>query len=401
MLCQFFYPDRNSSATLPYDTAAALAADGMSVDVLCGWPKEYSSAEYILAKETTQGVHIHRLRYLQPGRENRIGRLVNFFSFTFAVMLRLREIGKHRVVMVYSNPPILPATAAMANKLFGTKIIFVAYDVYPEIAVQMGSIRSGSMIDHAMQCINRTIYSKASRIIVLTDEMKRRLAELRPLKDVNRIATIPNWAHEGLASDAPDAGMRFGLSPDAFVVSYFGNMGICQEMDTLMKAMEQLKDHTNVRFLLAGHGSKMETIKTRTKDLPGVQVQAFLTDDLFEEALSISDCCIVTLESGLKGLCAPSKYYSYLQAGKPVISVTDADSYLAEEIAHEQIGFAVSIGNVSALVAGISEMAADPKGCKAMGDRAHELYRRQYDKSLGTLAYIKQCRQVLKEVDET
>ena len=39
-LCQFFYPEHNSSATLPFDTAKYLAANGFTVDALCGYPKE-------------------------------------------------------------------------------------------------------------------------------------------------------------------------------------------------------------------------------------------------------------------------------------------------------------------------------------------------------------------------
>lgn len=42
-LCQFFYPEHNSSATLPFDTAVYLAEHGLQVDALCGYPKEYTA----------------------------------------------------------------------------------------------------------------------------------------------------------------------------------------------------------------------------------------------------------------------------------------------------------------------------------------------------------------------
>ena len=46
-LCQYFYPEHNSSATLPFDTAKYLAAAGFSVDALVGYPKEYSTDEKV------------------------------------------------------------------------------------------------------------------------------------------------------------------------------------------------------------------------------------------------------------------------------------------------------------------------------------------------------------------
>ena len=54
-LCQFFYPEYISSATLPYDTARALKAAGYSVDALCGYPREYAHNAEVPRKEEVDG----------------------------------------------------------------------------------------------------------------------------------------------------------------------------------------------------------------------------------------------------------------------------------------------------------------------------------------------------------
>lgn len=51
-LCQFFYPEYNSSATLPFDTAKYLASHGFMVDGLVGYPKEYSVDKHLPLEET-------------------------------------------------------------------------------------------------------------------------------------------------------------------------------------------------------------------------------------------------------------------------------------------------------------------------------------------------------------
>lgn len=107
-LCQFFYPEYNSSATLPFDTARYLAQRGYSVGALCGYPKEYSTGGQVPIREAKDGVSIRRLRYMQLSRRSRIGRLINYFSFTLSVLLHLFEIRNYRAVIVYSNPPVLP-----------------------------------------------------------------------------------------------------------------------------------------------------------------------------------------------------------------------------------------------------------------------------------------------------
>ena len=87
-LCQFFYPEYISSATLPYDTAKALVKAGLSVGVLCGYPKEYNNSDKnVSLNENHAGIEIMRLKYVQVARNNIVGRLINYFSFTFAIFL--------------------------------------------------------------------------------------------------------------------------------------------------------------------------------------------------------------------------------------------------------------------------------------------------------------------------
>lgn len=38
ILCQYFYPEYVSSATLPTQLAEDLIANHINVDVMCGWP---------------------------------------------------------------------------------------------------------------------------------------------------------------------------------------------------------------------------------------------------------------------------------------------------------------------------------------------------------------------------
>lgn len=379
-MCQFFYPEHNSSATLPFDTARYLAKQGYKVGALCGYPKEYSDAGEVPLKEKVEGVTIERLHYMQLKRANTLGRLINYFSFTFKAFLHLWKLKDYKSVIVYSNPPVLPFVPVVANILFGTKIVFVAYDVYPEVAYASNSLNKGSIIDRGMRFINHMMYKRVSKVIALTDEMKDFLLANRPELSADRITTIANWAHEKKHMPDEEAYARFGYENGQFVVSYFGNMGICQDMETLMVAAEILKDDSRVKFLLVGHGNKKDTIRQRIKDKKLINVQEldFLTGKAFEQAVAISSCCVVSLEKGLKGTCAPSKYYSYLQGGQAVLAVVEKGSYLEEEVTREKIGCAVEVGNSKDLADKILFMLNNSDECREAGERAEQLYENMY-----------------------
>ena len=107
-LCQFFYPEYVSSATLPYDTALALVKSGFSVSALCGFPHEYNRNGEVQMEEDQEGIMIKRLKYIQLKRSNFIGRLINYFSFTFVVALHFFSLRNYKSIIAYSNPPVLP-----------------------------------------------------------------------------------------------------------------------------------------------------------------------------------------------------------------------------------------------------------------------------------------------------
>lgn len=396
-LCQFFYPEYNSSATLPFDTAEYLANNGYSVDAMCGYPKEYTKQKGIPSRACINGVRIHRLRYLQSARGGKIGRLINYFSFTLSALVHLPKLRNYRVVIVYSNPPVLPIVPILANAIFGTKFVFVAYDIYPEVAYASHSLEPGGMIDKVMKSINHQLYKRASRIIVLTEEMRQFVLQHRAEVDASRVSVIPNWAHEGTLAVTKEAYQHFGYTEGTFIVSYFGNMGICQDIETLLTAMQRLKDDEQIQFLIAGHGSKLPALRETTKDFRNVKIMNFLLDDEFEQALAISSCGIVSLEKGLTGTCAPSKYYSYLQSGCPVIVISEENSYLAIDVIAQKIGYAVANSDADYLVTVIRKLYRDNSVRTAMSHQAYSVYREHYDKAQAMKEYNELIMSVYSE----
>ena len=72
----------------------ALSKAGFTVGALSGYPKEYNLTDEVPLKETHENIEIRRLKYIQLKRSNFIGRLINYFSFTFSVALRFMRVKK-------------------------------------------------------------------------------------------------------------------------------------------------------------------------------------------------------------------------------------------------------------------------------------------------------------------
>ena len=394
--CQFFYPEYISSAQLPFDTAKALRRAGYSVDVLCGYPREYLDGDHIPADETVEGIHIHRLKYIQLDRSGFLGRIVNYFSFTFMVLLNLPKLGHYHSIVVYSNPPILPWIASWAKALFGTKLIFVAYDLYPEVATVTKTLGEGNPICRLMNHINRCICRRADRIVALSSEMKSYILGHRDYPE-QAVRVIPNWyADHGTVTPNRENNPFRQVTKGRFTVSYFGNMGTMQDMKTLLEAVRELRGE-DVFFLFAGHGNKMEALKetVQAEGIENIAIYPFLHGQDFQNALAISDCALVTLVQGATGLCVPSKTYSYMMQGIPLLAVMDEGDIVSDIEAGA--GRWVRNGEGKRLAQHIRDMKADPEAVGQMRKVCRGLYETKYTEEICTQQYVSLFRELLEQ----
>ena len=393
-LCQFFYPEYISSAQLPYDTVRALRKDGFTVDVLCGYPHEYLDGEDIPVKEEIDGVRIHRLKYIQTGRAGFLGRIINYFSFTFMVLLNLLKTAKYRAVVVYSNPPILPWIASWAKVLFGCKLMFVSYDLYPEVATVTNTLREGNIICRLMNHINKCVYRRADSVVALSSEMKEFILKNREIPS-EKVTVIPNWYEDRgeFSRDLSDNVFQ-DIAKDKFVVSYFGNMGTMQDMDTILGAIRELKED-DIFFLFAGHGNKMEKLKQIVSEegISNVVIHDFLHGKNFRDALAVSDCALVSLEKGATGLCVPSKTYSYMMQGIPLLAIMD-ESDIVRDI-EKGAGLWVRNGESKKMAEAIRQLKDDPERQRNMRQTCRRIYLEKYTTDICTQKYVTLFRNLL------
>ena len=393
-LCQFFYPEYISSAQLPFDTVRALKADGFTVDVLCGYPHEYLDGKDIPVKEEIDGIRIRRLKYIQTGRAGFLGRLINYFSFTFMVLLHLLSIAKYKAVVVYSNPPILPWIASWAKVRFGTKLIFVSYDLYPEVATVTNTLREGNIICRLMNHINKCVFRRADGVVALSSEMREFILKHRDISP-EKVKVIPNWYEDRGEAERDLTDNRFREAAGKFVVSYFGNMGTMQDMDTILGAIRELKEETDVYFLFAGHGNKMEKLKQIVSEeaIPNITIHDFLHGKDFQDALAVSDCALVSLEKGATGLCVPSKTYSYMMQGIPLLAIMD-DCDIVRDI-ESGAGLWVRNGESAKMAEAIRQLKEDLPKQKTMRQNCREIYLKNYTTEICTKKYVTLFRNLL------
>lgn len=406
ILCQYFYPEYVSSATLPYDTALKLSKSGYAVDVITGYPKEYlKDNQKIKKKETVSNIEIKRVKYISLKRNSFIGRLINYFSFTISILMKLPHFKNYKKIFVYSNPPLLPYVAYLGNKLYGVQIVYVLYDVYPEMALITNSIKYGGIIHKIMDHINRKLYSKLKKLVVLSEDMKNFIVKNREI-DEKKIIVIENWykkinSQKNLLNNQIDKFDKLEKD-NRFKVVYTGNLGIAQDSDLIIDFIKYNQNHNKISFVISGHGNRMKQLKKLKSDLnfENLYLYDFLHDEEYERLLLIADTFILSLKKELSGLASPSKLYSYLAAGKPTIAIIDSNSYMAQFIQNKHIGITTESKNFSELTKLVMDLLSNRKSYIEMSQNSLNLFNRFYETDIATEKYVELIRNIKEGKNE-
>ena len=252
-----------------------------------------------------------------------------------------------------------------------------------------------------MEKLNKVIFKNISKVVALSNEMKDYLINSREGLSNDNVEVIPNWYESDVAYNKNNAKnntiFKDIIQNEPLIISYFGNMGIAQDMETILDTIRKLKDNKNVHFLFAGHGNKMDTLKQKLTEekIDNTTIFDFLHGQDFSDALAVSDAFIVSLESSLNGLCVPSKTYSYMSAGKPILAIMNPQCDISIDLANYNAGFTVETGQSEALVNHIITLGNE-EIAKEMGNNCRVLFLKKFTKDICTNKYVDLINQVLE-----
>ena len=400
LITQFFYPEYVTTSTLITQLAEDLVKESITVDVLCGYPFEYlNETKRLPQKDIHAGIKIHRIRYIRADRRGKISRLINYFSFVTSVFLHAGMIRKYRCVFTFSNPALLPVVPNTVCRKKHQRTVTVFHDIYPQIAIQMGAVGENSLISKVMYHVNRRSGRKSTGIVTVCPDMKQTLIDSQFGRE-EQIKVLPNWfdpetlihVEEVTEPDFIEYRKKFQM-----IALYGGNMGTCQDMETILSAAQLCAEDGNIAFLLVGHGNKIPALKQKVEEL-GLQnifFYDFLHGETYAQILKISDCCLASLEKGIGTLAEPSKIYAYLAAAKPVLYIVDGEVSLKEEFDRTGAGFCFEQGQAEALAEKLRFLRDNKDICREMGLSAKDLFDKKYTRKKVTAQYAAYIRSLL------
>lgn len=384
LLTQTFPPDPAAVGQHMGDLAATLARRGRRVVVYAS-DRGYDdpSVSYARHEVTADGVEIHRLPLTSFGKDSGLKRMLAAGSFLVQSLIRTLARRSLGGTVVSTSPPFIGFAAVVVNRLRGTPIAYWAMDLNPEQLIALGKLSEHGLLARMFRALNRSIHDRASVIIALDADMASRLEAFD--EPGARVVVVPPWSavtHERAPRGRGEAfRARHGLG-DALVVMYSGNHTPSNPLDTLLAAALELRDHPRLRFAFVGGGTGKAQVESLIAQhgLTNVVSLPYQSLEELPESLRAGDIHVVSQGDRMTGIIHPSKLYSAMSAGRPVLYFGPAASFMADLIEGQRLGWRVSHGDVSRAVQVLEEAARLPHpDLDAMGRTGADLFRTSYE----------------------
>jgi glycosyltransferase involved in cell wall biosynthesis len=369
------------------------------VSVFTGQPA-YAFAKDKAPKIERKGrIWVKRSRMTQLFSGRIRGKAINGLLFSIRSIFHLiRCAHRYQVLLVSTAPPFLPIVGYLANVFLKLPYVCLLYDLYPDIAIELGVISADHPIAKIWRFINCQIWRRSSGIIVLSDSMKQRIVQHCPEIE-GKVSVIHSWSNDQLIVPIAKADNWFAKKHglvEPFVVMYSGNMGRCHDIDTIFAAAEYLRDEP-IRFVCIGGGAKrnhlMEVVSAER--LNNFLFLPYQEKAVLPYSLTACDLSLVSITEGMEGLVAPSKLYPAMAAGRPIAAICSPDSYLSPLLQAARGGAAFKNGEAEALASYIHHLSQSRHEAKHLGESNRRYMQAHFTPRLIASQYLKVLKEAL------
>ena len=376
---QHYWPEPFAIA----DVCEGLVAMGHEVTVLTGTPNYpdgdiYPGYEKSARKsQERNGVHIRRVEIVPRGREV-WQRVMNYYSFAGTAkkeVLKMRA--EYDVVLSFQTSPVMMARPALAyGKKHHVPVLLWCQDLWPE-SLTAGNIKRASLVYKAYARVSRKIYEAADVLAVTSINFSDYFRDVLHMD--RETVYLPQYAEDVFAGDAEP---RPEYDPGKVNLTFAGNVGAVQAVNTFVEAGHYLGGDGRFALHVVGSGSELETLKKYRAEIGAACVEFHGRHPLSEmpSFYRSSDAMVATFaDNPILGYTLPRKVVSYMAAGRPVLgTVTGEARRVIEEAACGLCCDPEDPKGLAEICRRFADMA--PAEREAMGERGRRYYEGHFAK---------------------
>ena len=366
IVSQYFWPE----FFIINDLVETLESQGHTIKVLTGKPNYPSGrvfdgyAENDVQEEFfAKSVSVFRapLRPRKTGGAKNL--FLNYWSFIWNGMRFFPAAVKNEhydAILVFAPSPITMAIPAIYLKWkLKTHLAIWVQDLWPESLSATGFIKNRFLLA-MVRLLVRGIYSQADTLLVQSEGFIKPVSRYA---DVEKVIYYPNsYKDEYFGGDQDlthlnDNALPINLLEQFFCVTFTGNLGTAQSLETIVDAAAKLKYLPNLRIVLVGSGALSDWLLEQkvNRKLDNLVLAGRFPSEMMPEIFMRSEALLVTLrKEEIFSYTIPSKIQAYLASGRPIIAALDGEG--AKVVKKSGAGLTCGAEDVDGLVSSIERL---------------------------------------------
>jgi glycosyltransferase involved in cell wall biosynthesis len=335
----------------------------------------------LLTRQNLQGITILRAYTFPSVHRGFAWRVFSFLSFMVSSVMAGLKAGPVDLVMGTSPPIFQAASAWLVAAMRRRPLLLEIRDLWPEFAIDMGILKNPVLI-RLSRCLEAFLYARADHIVVNSPAYRDYLtAKGVPTGKISLIANGVDPTLFDPQSTGAEIRKLLGLD-GCFVVTYAGALGTANDIYTVLRAADRLRDQKNTRFLFVGDGKERQNLEKMAKDLQldNTIFIGSVPKSKIPMILAASDACIaILMDIPMFRTTYPNKVFDYMAAGKPTILAIDG--VIREVVEAAGGGVFVPPGNDEALAGAVANLASNQKLSKIQGLAARTYVEKNFNRA--------------------
>lgn len=351
-----------------------------------------ASAEYTLLSGSDCSLPKGKIIKTVPHNpKSLLSRLKCWVAFRRDVLKWAKSAKNERFDVIYanSNPPINSMLGLKLKKQFNVPFVYMNWDLYPQIIEETYPTFLVKTVCKFWHWYNRRNYPKIDQMITIGPIMAESIN--KPLNKKIDIDIIPIATDPEFLKPVKKEENRFikenGLE-GKFIVLYSGKLGYGHNIADILSAAAILKDKKDICFVFIGNGPRVAEVEDAIKTgAENVRMYPLQPTEMFKYSVACGDVAIVSQEVQLAHLFLPSKTYSSMSCGTPVIGMCSERDDLKNLIENNKIGIPVVNATPKKIAEAVLSLYTDRNMCKEMGEQGRKVIKEKYSYSVVSNKY--------------
>lgn len=399
LIHQVFVSPSEPGGTRHYELLQPLTEQGHQATIVVSNLSYYSGkplpdTKGLITEQQLNGLRVLRTYTYPALHRSYFWRAFSLISFMLTSILAGLRAGPVDLVMG-TSPPIFQAFSAwLVATIRRRPFLLEIRDLWPEFAIDIGLLKNPVLI-WLTRRLENFLYAHAKHILVNSPAYRTYL--LGKGVPESKISVIPNGVDSSMFDPNADGQrIREQLNLQGkFVVTYAGALGMANDIDTILRAANHVRDEPQIHFLLTGDGKERHKLEelAQSLELTNVTFSGTMPKDRISEVLAASDACVATLKDiPMFRTTYPNKVFDYMAAGRPTILAIDG--VIREVVEKAEGGIFVPPGDDAALASAAQFLCSNQEQAQKMGASARAYVVEHFDRHQHAIQFETLVRQV-------